>query len=99
MQVKLVKDGGSETFECRHVEVKDLKELIQVDGETVVNPDPNAPLIGYQVEITPIRSSDPSITLRLPDDGKAIYFMNDQGDTSDSLPWPPRPKQDNKGGS
>lgn len=29
-------------------------------------------------------------TLRLPDDGRAIYVMNDRGDTVDSYRWPPK---------
>lgn len=29
-------------------------------------------------------------TIRLPDDGEAIFVMNDKGDTIDSYRWPPK---------
>jgi len=30
------------------------------------------------------------IKLEMPRDGKQVYFMNDAGDTTDSLRWPPK---------
>lgn len=80
IKIKIGRDGDAfEVFPCGHYTVTHVHEGSQA--------------IARGLEASPgvrLDLSNPSRTLRLPQDGTVAYVMNDRGDTIDTYRWPPR---------
>lgn len=81
MNVKIKKDGDSSQryYHCEHVSV-----TVNGPGTPAVRLGLASP--GIVIELSP------GPTLRLPEDGDSVYFINDAGKTIDAHHWPLRDK-------